>query len=355
ITAVASVIVRRGRIVGEFYGGRVAPSPTGSGADALPVSLMTLFHIASIGKPMTSTAVMMLVEEGKISLDDPVGAIVPAFRGEWRDAITVRHLLTHTSGLPQDPGPEITEGLPPGADTPAQLRNYPKSRLEAPTGSKVEYSNVGFGMLGLIVEAASGQSYPEFMRARLFAPAGMHESYIAPPASLYGRIAHVGGVPNPGSANERFNSAYARRQSHPAGNIMATASDVALFFQMFLHRGQANGRAVIAPATARLMTTNHTAGLRGGIEGFMTWDNCAWGLGFDLRADKRPHFSGEFTSPQTFGHSGVAGTFAWADPERDLICVMLANRLLHNLWNFPRWSRFSTAVTASVIAPDSRD
>jgi beta-lactamase class C len=344
VTAIACVVARHGKIVGEFYGGRVTPS-----ADAPAASATTLFHIASIGKPMTCTAVMMLVEEGRLSLDDKVGDILPNFKGEWRDAITVKHLLTHTSGLPQDPGPEILEGLPEGADTPTQLANYHKTNLAVPVGSKVEYSNVGFGLLGLIIEAVGGRPFPAFMRERIFAPIGMSDAYLAPPVELYPRIAHVNGTPNAGSTYERFNSAYARTLTHPAGSIVATARDVAAFFQMFLDEGKVGYQAIIAPATAQLMTMNHTHGLRGGIEGFMTWENCSWGLGFDLRTDKQPHFSGEFTSPRTFGHSGVAGTFAWADPTRQLVCVMLANRLLHSLWNFPRWSRFSTASVSSVV------
>ena len=83
----------------------------------------------------------------------------------------------------------------------------------------------------------------------------------------------------------------------------------------------------------------------------MTWDDCAWGLGFDLRGSKHPHFSGEFTSSRTFGHTGVSGNFAWADPASGLVCVLLANRLLHNRWNEQRWSRYSTAVTAALAEP----
>jgi beta-lactamase class C len=344
VTAVASVIARRGKIIGEFYGGRVWPHD-----DAKPVSATTLFHIASIGKPMTTTAVMLLVEAGKLSLDDTVASIIPEFTGEGCEAITVRHLLTHTSGLAQDPGPEILDGIPAGADTATQLKNYPKGQLAVPTGSKVEYSNVGFGLLGLISEAVSGQAFPSFMREHLFAPIGMNDTYLAPPESVHARIAHVGGTPEPGSPFERFNSSYARTLTHPAGSVMATAADVTSFFQMFLAGGKAQRRVVLSPATAQLMTRSHTDGLRGGIEGFMTWEHCAWGLGFDIRGDKHPHFSGELTSPQTFGHTGVAGTFAWADPTRELVCVMLANRLLHNLWNYPRWSRYSTALTSAMV------
>jgi beta-lactamase class C len=343
-TAIASVIARNGKIVGEYYGGKVAPVP-----DAKPVTPTTLFHLASIGKPMTATAAMMLVEAGRISLDDTVASIIPAYAGDGRDGISVRHLLTHTSGFPQDPGPEILEGLPPDADTATVLKNYPKSKLAVPVGSKVEYSNVGYGTLGLIIEAVTGQSYPAFMQHNLFAPANMTDAHLPAPESAFARIAHVGGVANPGSETERFNSAWARRLTNPAGSVVGTATDVATFFQMFLDGGKSHGRPVLSPATTQLMTTNHTPGLRGGIEGFMTWDDCAWGLGFDLRGTKRPHFSGEFTSAQTFGHSGVAGTFAWADPAHGVVCVMLANWLLHNLWNFPRWSRFSSAVMGAIV------
>ncbi|MBI5876243.1 MAG: beta-lactamase family protein [Chloroflexi bacterium] len=343
VSAVAAVVARRGRMAGEFYGGR-----TDAGENGRAVNSSTLFHIASIGKPMTATAVMMLVEAGKVSLDDPLSDYVPQFKGEWRDAITIRRLLTHTSGLPQDPGPEITEQVERGSGTDALLKHYHRTRLAAPVGSKVEYSNVGYGMLGLVIEAVSGKPFATFLRERLFAPAGMSEAYLAPPDSTYARIAQVDGVPDAGGTFERFNSRYARTLTNPGGSVIATAGDVAAFFQMFLDGGKAHGRAVLAPATTRLMTTNQTTGLRGGIEGFMTWDECAWGLGFDMRAAKRPHFSGEFTSPRTFGHSGVAGTFAWADPERELVCVMLGNHILHNLWNHPRWSRFSSAVCAAV-------
>ncbi len=339
-TAVASVVVRHGKLVGSFYGGTVTPT-----TNAAPVTPESLFHLASIGKPMAALAVMRLVEAGQISLEDPVASILPAFAGNGHELITLRHLITHTSGLPQDP--DLT-GLAPGVSTVDELPTYLNARLEVPVGSKVEYSNVGYGILGLIVEAISGKPFPQYMREQLFEPIGMKHAYLAPPKEYYPNIVHVGGTNEPGSQFERFNSDHARRQTHPAGHVIATAQDVARFFQMFLAGGQLDQHQVIAPATAQLMTTNQTAGLHGGIEGFMTWDNCAWGLGFDLRGVKPTHFSGEYSSPYTFGHTGVAGTFAWADPTRDLLCVMLANRMLYNRWNTPHWSRYSTAIIAAL-------
>ncbi len=340
VTAVASVVLHHGRVAGEFYGGVVSPAP-----EAPAVNGSSLFHIASIGKPMTALAVMLLVESGCIALDDPVGDILPGFRGAGRDAITVRQLLTHTSGLPQDP--DLSQ-LPPDVSTFDELRTYIHALSVVPPGSKVEYSNVGYGLLGLVIEEVSRKPFATFMREHVFAPSGLDDTWLAPPDHLFPRIVRVDGTFDRGSSTERFNSTYARRRTHPAGSVIATARDVARFFQMFLDNGVVEGRQVISPATARLMITNHTAGLRGGIEGFMTWDDCAWGLGFDLRGNKRPHFSGEFTSPGAFGHTGVSGVFAWADPEIDLVCVMLANRTLFNAWNTSRWSRFSTAVVASL-------
>jgi CubicO group peptidase (beta-lactamase class C family) len=341
VTAVAAAVVRHGQVAATFSGGTVSGTRDGS-----PVTAGSLFHLASIGKPMTAFAVMLLVEEGRVALDDPVASILPEFSGAEREGITVRHLLSHTSGLAQDA--DLT-GLPPGTDTTTELRTYLHAQPVVPIGSKVEYSNVGYGLLGLIVEAVSGQSFATFMRERLFQPAAMESAYLAPPEELSSRIVHVAGTLDPGSPYERFNSAYARRQTHPAGHVIGTALDVAQFFQMFLSGGRAGGTQVASPSTVRLMTTSHTDGLRGGIEGFMAWEECAWGLGFDLRGAKRPHFSGEYTSPATFGHTGVAGTFAWADPAADLVCVMLANHMLYNRWNSSRWSRFSTVVSASVV------
>jgi beta-lactamase class C len=340
-TAIAAVVTRRGALAGSFYGGSVAPEP-----GAQPINATRLFHLASIGKPITALAVVLLVEQGRLALDDPVASILPSFVGHGRDAITVRQLLTHTSGLPQDP--DLTD-VPPDADTATELQSYLTARLDVPIGSKVEYSNVGYGLLGLVVEAISQQPFAVFLREQIFGPVGMGHASIAPPEALYPRIVHVGGTSDPGSLNERFNSAHARRRTHPAGNVVGTARDVALFLQLFLDRGMASGRRVIAPATAQLMIANQTAGLRGGIEGFMTWDDCAWGLGFELHGTKRPHYMGELSAPETFGHSGVAGTFAWADPASQLAVVMLGSRLLHNRWNESRWSRFSTAVAAAIV------
>ena len=348
VTAVAAVVLHRGRLAGEFYGGVVSPVP-----EAPAVNGHSLFHIASIGKPMTALAVMILVEAGWIALDDPVSDMLPGFQGAGRNVITVRQLLTHTSGLPQDP--DVGQ-LSPDVSTFDELRTYIHALPVVPPGSKVEYSNVGYGLLGLIIETVSHQPFATFMRERIFEPAGLHDTWLAPPDCLFPRIVHVDGTFDPGSSTERFNSTYARKQTHPAGSVIATARDVARFFQMMLDNGSVEDdpagtptrRQVIAPATARLMITNHTAGLGGGIEGFMTWDDCAWGLGFDLRGNKHPHFSGEYTSPHTFGHTGVSGVFAWADPATELVCVMLANRTLFDAWNTSRWSRFSTAVVASL-------
>lgn len=341
VTAVAAAVVRHGQVAGTFYGGVVSPA-----SNAPSVTASSLFHLASIGKPMAALAVMLLVEEGRIALDDPVETILPAFAGAERALITTRHLLSHTSGLAQDAD---LSHVPVGADTATELRSYLHARPVVPIGSKVEYSNVGYGLLGLIVEAVSEQDFATFMRERLFQPAGMASAYLAPPEAVAPRIVHVAGTQDPGSLYERFNSASARRQTHPAGHILGSPLDVAQFFQLFLNRGRTGALQLASPATVQLMTTNQTHGLRGGIEGFMTWDDCAWGLGFDLRGRKRPHFSGEYSSPGTFGHTGVAGTFAWADPATGLVCVMLANRMLYNRWNTSRWSRFSTAVASAVV------
>ncbi|HEU5087600.1 MAG TPA: serine hydrolase domain-containing protein, partial [Roseiflexaceae bacterium] len=224
VTGVSAAVVRHGQLAGTFYGGYA--------------SARSLFHLASIGKPMAALAVMLLVEQGQIALDDPVEAILPAFAGPERQAITTRHLLSHTSGLAQDAD---LSGVPPGADTATELRTYLHARPVVPIGSKVEYSNVGYGLLGLIVEAVSGQSFASFMRERLFQPAGMENAYLAPPDEVADRIVHVDGTPDPGSPYERFNSAHARRQTHPAGHIVGNALDVAQFFQLFLDDGRANG------------------------------------------------------------------------------------------------------------------
>ncbi len=341
VGAVSAVIMRRGFVVRTYARGHYGPGNSGLNIDS-----NSLFHLASIGKPMAACAVMILVEEGRLSLDEPVATWIEEFRRPECVGITVRHLLSHTSGLPQDPD---LKGLPRGIATAAEIETYRRAVPVVPTGSKVEYSNVAYGLLGIIIQAVSGFSFADFMRTRVFTPLGMRSTMIAPEGSLTTRIVHVAGTRDPGDPFERFNSSYARTLTHPAGVAVGTALDTARFFQLFLDHGRLpHGGRLLAPATVQAMLTNQTAGLRGGIEGFTTWPDCAWGLGFDLRGQKRPHFSGDFSDATTFGHTGVAGTFAWADPTRELVCVMLANQMLYNGWFAPHWARFSNAVVASL-------
>ncbi|HMP41826.1 MAG TPA: serine hydrolase domain-containing protein, partial [Roseiflexaceae bacterium] len=211
VGAVGALVMRRGMIAGEYYGGRIAPG------QAAMVDRTSLFHLASIGKPMAALGVMLLVEQGSVTLDEPVAHILPAFAGQGRDGISVRQLLCHTSGLAEDPD---LSGVPAGSDTADELRTYVAALPVVPIGSKVEYSNVGYGLLGLIIEAVSGMPFATYMHERLFAPADMSHAYLAPAEALYPRIVHVAGTPEPGGPYERFNSAHARRQTHPAGNIV---------------------------------------------------------------------------------------------------------------------------------------
>src|SRR5262245_15876538 len=128
VTAVAAAVVRHGQVAGTFYGGTVSTV-----GDAPSVTASSLFHLASIGKPMTALAVMLLVEEGRVALDDPVAAILPEFAGAECEEITTRHLLSHTSGLAQDA--DLSD-VPSGADTATELRSYLRARPVVPIGSR---------------------------------------------------------------------------------------------------------------------------------------------------------------------------------------------------------------------------
>lgn len=315
---VAAVIAREGRLVGEFYDGAA------DGERA--VTAETLFCLASITKLYTACAAMSLVEDGLVALNEPLAPWLPEFAAEERGQLTLRRLLTHTSGLPMDLGPEELERIGPTPSLDAILDQYPRLRTIFPPGSQVRYSNVNFGLLARVVERAAGAPFGEVLRRRVLAPLRLERTALSPPPASWERLARVAEADQAGAENESFNSAWWRGLGLPYGGATAPAREVARFLTACLGDGAVAG--FLAPTTLGAMTNPQTGDLGGGIPGLSSWSRADWGLGFELRGEKRLHPFGELTSPDTFGHLGAAGTLAWADPESALVCVVLCNRAL---------------------------
>ena len=274
-------------------------------------SVNASFLLGSISKPIAVAAVMTLFDQGKFGLDDLVKKYVPEFKRDGRDLVTVRHLLTHVSGLPDQ--------LPENADLRrnyAPLSEFVKGTVRVPLhfvpGTKYEYSSMAILLATEIAQRISGVEFKEFVDKVILQPLGMgHTAFgmgqlkgedTIPCQVEFGAIESGGGSPD--SKNWDWNSPYWRNLGAPWGGAQASAADVGLFLEEFLHP---TGK-IFRPEVANLMIQNHNPS---GI--------ASRGLGLDVGMnDVVPN-----TSIKTFGHTGSTGTIAWADPERDRVCVIL--------------------------------
>jgi CubicO group peptidase (beta-lactamase class C family) len=274
-------------------------------------SIDKLFFLGSISKPMTATALLTLYDQGRFQLDDPVRKFLPEFTGAARDRITIRQLLTHVSGLP-DQLPEnqaLRKRHAPLADFVAGAVRTP---LLFEPGSRYEYSSMAFMLVAEIAGRISGTGFLAFIEDSLFRPLEMTHSALGVGRFPFDAImrcqtenaAPESGAGDPAAEDWDWNSPYWRRLGAPWGGVHASAPDVARFLAEFLER---QGRAV-RPETARLMLRNHNpSGLP------------PRGLGFAIGSLAGGHGCSE----ATFGHGGSTGTLAWADPHTETICVVL--------------------------------
>ncbi len=298
----AVVIVRRGTVVWERGVGRL-----GWSRDEPPVSpTSTLYDLASITKVMaTAMAVLLLHEDGALSLDDPVGRHLPEFSGSGRATITIRQLLTHQAGLPSGIRLRQDESLR------ARHRHLLTAPLVAPPGGRPLYSDVGPMVLAFLVERVSGKPLDEFLRRRVYAPAGMRRTLFRPPTALHRAVAPTGSGAARGVARRAVvHDRNAQLLGGVAGHagLFATARDVATFAQLILNGGTYGGARILSETTAAAFVSR-AAGWRA-----LGWSTCHGGGS-----------CGHRLGTSAFGHTGFTGTSVWVDPERELIVVLLTN------------------------------
>jgi CubicO group peptidase (beta-lactamase class C family) len=282
-----------------------------------------LFWIASQSKPMTATALMILVDAGRLQVDDPVERYLPEFRGQMvaveRDSqhvllrkpahpITIRELLCHTSGLPfASPMEEPTLDRLSLRDA---VRSYAMLPLLFEPGTKYEYSNAGINTIGRIIEVVGGMPYEQFMEERLFKPLGMKDTTFWPTTRQLNRLAksyrpnadHTG-LEETVITQLAYPLQDRKRQPMPAGGLFSTARDVARFCQMILQGGFLDGRRYLAQALVAEMTSKQT--------GDLVKDG--YGLGWSMHGS-------------SYGHGGGYGTSMSIDPQRQVIAVLLVQQ-----------------------------
>lgn len=307
-----------------------------------PMRTDTIFQIMSMTKPITGIGVMILMEEGKLSIHDPVERYLPEFQNQWmvaaRDGrkemtlvrpsrpITLLDLLTHTSGM--------SGGMPEGMrdflskmDRPLgeAVAAYAQVPLQFEPGSRWMYSNMGIDTLGRIIEVASGMKYEDFLKQRIFDPLGMKDSFFYPPAEKQGRIAMLYGRRNGKWQKEGADSLggdpgkfrAGAKYPGPSFGLYSTAEDLSLVTQMMLNGGTLNGKRILSPATVKMMTTLQNGRME------PSGHNTGQGYGLAWTVAKDPRFEVILRPKGTYGHGGAFGTDYWVDPEHQLIGIFM--------------------------------
>ncbi len=280
----------------------------------------TIFDLASLSKPIgCATSVMILVDRGKIQLTDPVMKHIPEFGNNGKEAITVEQLLLHTGGLiPDNPMSDYTDGV----ETAWKKLHELTPKWEP--GTRVKYSDVGFIILGKLVETVDGRPLSQFAQEEVFKPLGMKDTTYLPAAERKPRIA-------PTEKRSKDDADFIRGEVHDprahalggfAGHagLFGTADDVSRWVRMLLNGGQLDGTRILSKSTVKNMLTQRCLEADGET-------NCR-GLGVDIDSGYSPApRGGHFPVGTSFGHTGFTGTSFWADPETGVFYVLLTSRL----------------------------
>lgn len=305
----------------------------------VPMSTDTVFQVMSQSKPFIATAVGLLLDEGKLKIDDPVDAFLPEFGDQWllvrggpnervlarpSRKITIGDVLSHSSGLP-DAAPvthpfavKMRYSL---AEVVAVLSQQP---LEAEPRARWHYSNQGIAVAARIVEVVAGQPYENFVEQRIFAPLGMNASCYRPAAEVWPKIAadyelRDGVLREMGSGSPGYGGLKLRQGTRyplPEAGIFSTAEDMARFHQVFLDDGRARGERFLSPqAVASLLTPRIAIPPERGMGGSVQ------ALGWRIQAT-----ADNGLAAGTIHHSGAFGSFGWADPQRRIVGMMLVQR-----------------------------
>ncbi len=286
-----------------------------------PMAADSVFWIASMTKPITATAVMMMQDEGKLSVDDPVSKYLPEFTGD-KAGITIKQCLTHSSGL-SDLTPTETKGLTTLKDLTPLIA---AKSLLFPPSSKWQYCQTGINTAARIVEVVSGTTFPEFLQGRVFDPLGMTDTSFYPGAKQVARLASAykhGAAGDLEKAGLFFlnGKSPSDRGHYPMANggLFSTAADYAKFAQMILRGGESGGKRYLKAQSVKQMTCVQSGDLTTGF----TPGN-GWGLGWCVV--REPQGVTAALSSGTFGHGGLFGTQAWIDPVKQRIYLMMIQR-----------------------------
>lgn len=338
IPAAAVCVGRNGRIAQpRFFGKQRAEQ------GSPPLREDALFLIASITKPVTATAVMLLVERGQLSLHDRVAEFVPAFAQNGKQDVRIIHLLTHTSGLP-DQLPNNIQLRQQHRPLAAFIDGTCRLRPDFAAGTQVVYQSMGSAMLAEVVHQVSGKTLREFLRDEVFTPLGMPDTSLGLDPTRRERLAGLRLPRDQMGTDWNWNSPYWLEFGAPWGGLITSPADLARLCLMMLGGGSFGGVRILSPATVRAMTTNQLAAMPQVPE---EERRCrAWGLGWRLNWPGQPTTFGDLLGPRTFGHWGATGTLCWIDPDTQAFMILFTTQPLEADGRF--LARVANVVAASL-------
>ncbi len=277
-----------------------------------PAQTSTLYDLASLTKPVVTTNIIMqLSERGSLDIDAPVSRYIPEFSRNGKGNITIRNLLLHNSGL-------IAHRffIKTCRTADEVIQSICNESLAYPTGTRTAYSDLGFVILGTIIERVTGKTLEENFQERFSQPLDMQSTMFNPPDSLHSKIAPTEKdkswtLPKPRPLVHDHNTALLGGAAGHAG-LFSTTGDLLRFVAMLMQEGQYNGSSFLRPSTLRYFTQRHSE---------------SRALGWDLRSLNGRSSSGQYFSANSYGHLGYTGTSIWIDPEKDLAVIALTNRV----------------------------
>lgn len=304
-----------------------------------PIKENAIYDLASLTKVTATTpSIMKLVDEGKIELDDKVSQYIPAFKKGDKSEITIRNLLLHNSGLPAFR--VYIDKMKKESEIIEAIKNEP---LVYPPGSRYEYSDLGFILLGEIVEKVSGRPLDRYVRRTFYYPLGMNNTYFNP--HNYNKWITRRIPPTEIDTTYRMKTIQAHAHDERAyymngvaghAGLFSSAADLAIYCQMLLNKGSYAGRQYLEPSTVEQFAKQQS-------------ERSNRGLGFDRKSDGFSS-AGSLTSDKTFGHTGFTGTSFWIDPERDLAIIILTNRTYPHRSYGKNISRIRARVADAVVS-----
>ena len=303
-----------------------------------PMRPDSVFWIASMTKPVTAAAILMLQDEGKLNVADPIAKYIPAFANLKTPSgkaanLTIAQALTHTSGLGEGEGAALRR-----AQTLAELIPiYLDAPMQYEPGTKWQYTQSGINVAARIVEVASGQSFDAFVQARIFDPLGMKDTTFYPEGDTAKRrvVGYKKNVATGEPEAVTLSGSFGVRGHPPLGNggLFSTGPDYARFCQMLLNGGELRGKRYLSPEALKLMMSVQTGDLPTGFLQSQEYGNrgtnYGWGIGTCILRAPHPGVAA-MLSPGTFGHGGAWGTQAWIDPVRGVAYVLMVQRPVGN-------------------------